>query len=120
MSARHNGRFWEREVAMPDGTSGATLIAAERRRQIEREDWTTDHDDGWLSGELALAAACYAVPPGSRESRGVEELWPWHTDEWKPSPDDRVKELAKAGALIAAEIDRLQRAEAGARAGGGL
>ena len=94
MSARHNGRFWEREVAMRDGTSGATLIAAERRRQIEREDWTTDHDDGWLSGELALAAACYAVPPGSRESRGVEELWPWHTDEWKPSPDDRVKELA--------------------------
>jgi len=26
---------------------------------------------------------------------------------WKPTPDDRVRELVKAGALIAAEIDRL-------------
>ena len=35
--------------------------------------------------------------------------WPWTDDTWKPTPDDRIRELAKAGALIAAEIDRLQR-----------
>ncbi|MEM5768085.1 MAG: hypothetical protein AAGU23_06610 [Bacillota bacterium] len=29
----------------------------------------------------------------------------------KPTPDDRIRELKKAGALIAAEIDRLQRKE---------
>ena len=28
----------------------------------------------------------------------------------KPTPDDRIRELTKAGALIAAEIDRLLRA----------
>lgn len=27
--------------------------------------------------------------------------------DWKPSPENRVKELVKAGALIAAEIDRI-------------
>jgi hypothetical protein len=31
--------------------------------------------------------------------------------DWKPSPDDRFRELVKAGALIAAEIDRLLRAK---------
>jgi hypothetical protein len=33
--------------------------------------------------------------------------WPWAERFWKPTPDDRVRELVKAGALIAAEIDRL-------------
>ena len=34
-------------------------------------------------------------------------MWPWNGSYWKPTPDDRIKELTKAGALIAAEIDRL-------------
>lgn len=33
--------------------------------------------------------------------------WPWDEMLWKPTPDDRIRELAKAGALIATEIDRL-------------
>jgi hypothetical protein len=36
--------------------------------------------------------------------------WPWNDDDWKPSPDP-IRNLVKAGALIAAEIDRLQGAE---------
>jgi hypothetical protein len=36
--------------------------------------------------------------------------WPWDAEWWKPSPDS-VRNLVKAGALIAAEIDRLQRKE---------
>lgn len=36
------------------------------------------------------------------------EGWPWRDEDWKPS-NDRVANLVKAGALIAAEIDRLQR-----------
>ena len=39
-----------------------------------------------------------------------QRFWPWREGEWKPTPDDRVRDLAKAGALIAAEIDRIQRA----------
>ncbi len=33
--------------------------------------------------------------------------WDWFK-WWKPTPENRIKELAKAGALIAAEIDRIQ------------
>jgi hypothetical protein len=37
--------------------------------------------------------------------------WPWDERWWKPS-NDPIRDLVKAGALIAAEIDRLQRSEA--------
>lgn len=86
------------------------MIAAERARQIEVEHWTPEHDAEHASGDLARAAACYALPEGWRS----DDIWPWHPGWWKPSPDDRIRELVKAGALIAAEIDRLQ-AQDGAR-----
>lgn len=99
-------------------SDGATLIAWERRRQISDEGWTPAHDDGHAYGEMALAAACYALPDVHRAEMGINEpefggdgsprLWPWG-GYWKPTPDDRVRELVKAGALIAAEIDRLKR-----------
>lgn len=35
-------------------------------------------------------------------------IW-WRSNEWnRLRPENRIKELAKAGALIAAEIDRIQ------------
>lgn len=46
-----------------------------------------------------------------REDGGMVKLpmdWPWADDWWNPS-DDPVRNLVKAGALIAAEIDRIQR-----------
>lgn len=82
--------------------TGLDLIAAERRRQIEEEGWSLEHDQGHANGELAEAAACYA----SLENRSLHE-WPWGSMAWKPSPENRIRELAKAGALIAAELDRL-------------
>jgi hypothetical protein len=39
----------------------------------------------------------------------VPEEWPWFQERWKPTPDNRIRELVKAGALIAAEIDRMLR-----------
>lgn len=48
--------------------SGIEIIAEERKRQIEVEGWTSENDDLYTEGQLAIA-----------------------------------------GALIAAEIDRLQR-----------
>lgn len=36
--------------------------------------------------------------------------WPWDENWWKPSLDP-IRNLVKAGALLAAEIDRLQRSK---------
>lgn len=109
--------------------NGIELIAAERQRQIDTEGWTALHDDGHKQGEMAAAAICYAAPTPVfriRElSRGFQftDPWPWD-EEWDKRRYDRtgmlllaenyktpqrIRNLAKAGALIAAEIDRLQR-----------
>jgi hypothetical protein len=97
--------------------TGIELITAERKRQIEKECWTAEHDRLHMHGELAIAASCYALPKRHRTVhqntyKGITRLlpmkWPWDAEWWKPTPDDRVRELVKAGALIAAEIDRLQ------------
>jgi hypothetical protein len=90
--------------------TGIELIAAERQRQLEVEKWDAGHDDEHDSEELARAAACYAMPTSWRKyfAGFVAAIWPW-LDGWKPTPDNRIRELAKSGALSAAEIDRLQR-----------
>jgi hypothetical protein len=97
---------------MVSATTGIDLIAAERRRQVEVEGWTPEHDAEHGADDLAVAAACYALPYPLRDGRtGLPPYrvgWPWERDAWKPTPDDRIRELVKAGALIAAEIDRLQ------------
>lgn len=92
--------------------TGVEIIAAERERQQTQEGWTPDHDDEHGEGELRKAALCFLADVWSdtRCPRG----WPWHWKWWKPS-DDQILNLAKAGALIAAEIDRLQRAALAAR-----
>ncbi|MCD9097078.1 hypothetical protein [Luteimonas fraxinea] len=88
---------------------GASLISAERSRQISAEGWSAEHDDAHADLALVRAAVAYALYGISR--RVVDDsFWPWHLDWWKPS--DRVRNLVKAGALIAAEIDRLHRAAA--------
>lgn len=100
--------------------SGAELIERERRRQTDAEGYSYRHDDGHAHGELVLAAVQYALPESKRvligPSSGLPDAfdnipvdWPWENEAWKPTPDDRVRELVKAGALIAAEIDRLTR-----------
>ncbi|HBO4385250.1 TPA: hypothetical protein ACKPZX_005587 [Pseudomonas aeruginosa] len=95
-------------------------VQAERRRQVEAEGWTPEHDDEHDSGEIACAAACYALPPahparieGALGRYGRDpNIWPWTRDWWKPAPNDRRRELIKAGALVLAEIERLDRAAA--------
>lgn len=98
--------------------NGVELIAAERERQIAVEGWTPEHDDEHDNGEMASAAVAYAGAPGRWDpsecragTAGARTPlgWPWDPKWWKPT-GDAVRDLAKAGALIAAEIDRLQRA----------
>ena len=96
-------------------------IAHERRRQISSEGWSPAHDDEHAKGEMASAAACYALPQDQRwnlDARDyrkiIEHIWPWNARWWKPG--DRRRELVKAGALIVAELERLDRIAARALA----
>lgn len=87
-------------------------IAAERQRQIDVEGWTPDHDDQHASGQLAAAAGSYALAKHPRllwvGGNEFPLTWPWHRRWWKPK--DRRRDLIRAGALIVAEIERLDRA----------
>ena len=94
--------------------NGAKLIAAERKRQFDDEGWSPSHDAGHVFSELNRAAQCYAeaareVTCGTAMQlvKRIPDAWPWEPCWWKPS-DDPVRNLVKAGALLAAEIDRLQ------------
>jgi hypothetical protein len=85
-------------------------IAAERRRQVEVEGWTPEHDDTHeprkgrgVVGQLAEAAKCYIS--GSTGAFDLE--WPWEIEAWKP--DGYRRNLVKAAALLAAEIERYDR-----------
>lgn len=107
----------EMEALQSLDTQAARDVIAERCRQVHQEDWTPEHDDHTApNGELALAACCYAMPERDRQSQhasGVSlwrVLWPWDRDWWKPK--DRRRDLVRAGALIIAEIERLDRASA--------
>jgi hypothetical protein len=89
-------------------------ILKERRRQIEQEGWTAQHDDDEHPfGELAKAAACYAYPD-------PQDVWAWPWDAcWdKRDQHSRRRQLVIAGALTVAEIERLDR-EAKRRTAGG-
>lgn len=99
--------------------TGVELIAQERERQVKKEKWDSAHDDRHTDGSLAAAAATYAL--NAVESRShepvkrhvlaaaVNVLWPWHPQEHKVKSTKR--NLVRAGALIAAELDRLNRLE---------
>lgn len=87
-------------------------ILAERKRQIEVEGWSPDHDDQHDDGSLLTAAVHYlwhgtdkAAP--LRED-GAPMGWPWAVEWWKPK--DRRRNLIRAGALCLAENERRTRA----------
>lgn len=93
--------------------SGITLIEMERRRQVEEEGFTDEHDDRWDRCQLALAALSYleAKPAEALREPVAAKIppyyWPWSPGFFKPR--DRRSNLIRAGALLIAEQDRLSR-----------
>ncbi len=110
--------------------NGVGLIADERLEQAGRTgnryipaQWPAEHDDGHADAELAAGAGCY-LDVATMQVRGSQgaalsdlplvraealKYWPWPENEsFKPGPDP-IRNLVKAGAMIAAEIDRLER-----------
>lgn len=83
--------------------SGVELIADERHRQVEAEGYDAAHDADHDEGELESAAIAYLL---AADPDAAAEFWPWDAAGYKPSTDS-ISNLVKAGALVAAEIDRL-------------
>ncbi len=99
---------------MSNKITGVELIYRERLRQIEKEGWDVVHDANHQGGELSIAAACYAVD-GTDAIVDIDgsDAWPWSPDHDKRKKHSPLKKMVIAGALIAAEIDRMlnQKAE---------
>lgn len=107
--------------------TGVERIAIERVRQVESEGYDAVHDAEHDGGQLAMAAACYAAcAAGERiytkdvyaASIHFDDPWPWRGEYCDARPHDgnvlkeaserqSLRLLEKAGALIAAEIDRI-------------
>ncbi|WP_147112164.1 hypothetical protein [Tateyamaria sp. syn59] len=95
--------------------SGIDAIAAERRRQIEVKGWTSNHDDQHGPGALAGSASAYAMSAASSLMCGSETpvvldpppFFGFDASDW--NPETPREDLVRAGALIAAAIDQLER-----------
>lgn len=103
---KYQSKSHGKRVLQQWSSQGSLDILAERRRQIEAEGWAPEHDDEHLKGEMAMAAACYALAGGPRDL--APALWPWPLCWWKPKAIRR--NLVRAGALVLAEIERIDRA----------
>lgn len=102
--------------------TGIELITEERQRQIEAKGYDGRHDAKHKVTELIDAAMAYVQAASTdymNETDGLHpELleqhyegiklftWRWGDETFKPTTC--LKDLIKAGALIAATIDRLQ------------
>jgi hypothetical protein len=85
--------------------TGIELIAKERQEQIEKHGFSPKHDMDiyHLNGELRLAAE-YLI--SSNENPYYPDNW---DEKYKNKFDSKtyIERLATAGALLAAEIDRI-------------
>jgi len=110
--------------------TGIELISEERKRQVDVEGWTDLHDGSHNHGELVGAAGCYLAASFGKQDRKIDasfelrepsrdkmyfnvkngkwnDAWPWDEQYDKREKHDQLRCLVIAGALIAAEIDRL-------------
>lgn len=132
--SRKDGQFMLKHpqpwIVRGDLTPGVRIVIAERKRQVQFEGFDAERDDKYANAELARAAQCYeqeasarklisyiadeesgnvvAIGPVCEGKPTLPESWPWPPAWWKPA--DRIRDLAKAGALYLAEADRLRRA----------
>lgn len=98
-------------------SAGMRAIADERRRQVEAEGFSPEADSDYKAGELAKAALAYVqlaamdLAAGGREHIATgtpPACWPWHRLWW--TPRDARRDLVRAGALIAAQLDVIDSA----------
>lgn len=83
-------------------------LSQERARVINQEGFTPEHDKKHLCGELSDAAVCYCMRGYWRYRLPVEGIFHFDIEWFKPTPEDRQRELIKAAQFIWAEYDRLE------------
>ena len=83
-------------------------VLTERHRQIVEEGYAPEGDGVYHNDELSFAAAGSAVAGTSWDKSF--RLWPWAMTAFKPR--SRRANLVRAGALILAAIEKIDR-EAG-------
>jgi len=98
--------------------NGIEMIIAERKRQIEEEGWTIEHDDKHTDGSINAAANAYELLGYARRQHSdvvddlaierAKSLWMWDLKWLKPAPD-AVRNYVRAGALYRAEYERIER-----------
>lgn len=113
-------RAVERQEQGAVHSAAARDVLAERKRQITAEDFDASHDDMATRGQIAMAAGLYAIDAANLAAGRISlsrpsALWPWPEEWCKPAGSRR--NLVKAGALILAEIERLDRAALAAGTG---
>lgn len=105
------------EAQSPTWSTAVRDLLTERRRQVREKGHTLERDDQYTNGQLAQAASAYAFwadPRGACQGDHIDYLnstspglWPWAKEYWKPTSPRLM--LIKAGALILADIERLDR-----------
>lgn len=112
--------------------TGVQLIAAERKRQKTKKGYDAEHDEGESAFQLSGAAAMFIANAQNQhfkdhshyddkgnvarfqireiETNKWKEVWPWQDHDGRDKADIKTS-LIKAGALIAAELDRIQADE---------
>jgi len=86
--------------------TGIELIAEERQEQLSKHNRTKEHDAQYTNYELLMGATTALT--------ACADEWPENWDKAirdKILSKSRIDQLKIAGALIAAEIDRLQNNE---------
>lgn len=78
--------------------TGIELIAEERQEQLQKHGWSADHDSKYYNDELLDAAVQYI-------GGDIVDCWPDGWDKAWYKPSDKISNLKKAGALIAAALD---------------
>lgn len=94
-------------------------LMVERLRQVDEEGYNPKHDEKHAPAELAAAAAAYAasaatvaLAPDPTDALHfpawiVQRLWPWWRETFKPKSPER--DLVRAGALVIAALERIER-----------
>lgn len=111
--AKRRAQGWEPSMPMFANVPGVSpevmAVVLEHQRQRQEEGYSIQSDlEQYHGGELARAAACYAMQAGGVYPMRYVSFWPFKS-KMKSCPP--VESLIKAGALIFSELERIKALE---------